>query len=207
MARSRARLLDAATACFLARGYDGTTVEQVAETAGVSRRTAFNVYADKDSLFRAALGRSVATAQRFTGSLTERVHLVPGRGDLRTALEELALDLATTVLTGPVVPLRRLLAREGERFPDLLEDYRRGAPEAVLRALAGCLADLHGRGELDVPDPAVAAEHFAFLVMGADLDRGMLGRPPPPPARVRDRARSGAAAFCRAYVPRGGAPA
>ncbi|TNM70250.1 TetR/AcrR family transcriptional regulator [Streptomyces sp. NP160] len=200
-ARSRQRVLAAATTCFLAHGYDATTVEQVAVEAGLAKRTVFNLYADKPSLFRAALERSVDTAERFTGQLLAHVHELAEAPDLRAGLGQLAEELALTVLAGPVVPLRRLLAREGERFPDLLADYRRRAPEAVLVALSSTFTVLAARKRLSVTSPDLAAEHFAFLVMGADLDRGMLGEPPPPAARIRERAAAGVDAFWRAHLP------
>lgn len=200
-ARSRQRVLAAATTCFLAHGYDATTVEQVAAEAGLAKRTVFNLYADKPSLFRAALERSIDTAERFTADLLAHVHELAESPDLRAGLVALADELATTVLAGPVVPLRRLLAREADRFPDLLADYRRRAPEAVLAALASTFATLAERGRLAVRSPELAAEHFAFLVMGADLDRGMLGQPPPPAARIGERASAGTDAFWRAHRP------
>jgi len=54
---------------------------------------------------------------------------------------------------------------------------------------------------LEIEDLEVAAEHFAFLVMGAELDRGMFSTAPPDPERVRRRADAGARAFLRAYRP------
>lgn len=44
---SRAAMIQAATQLFLAQGYDTTTVDQVAEAAGVSRRTLFRYFPSK----------------------------------------------------------------------------------------------------------------------------------------------------------------
>ena len=95
--------------------------------------------------------------------------------------------------------MRRLLASEVRRFPDLADEYRRRAPEAVICALAGTLQELSDRKQLRFEDAAVTAEHFAFLIMGADMDRGMFGAATASEARVRERADAGAAAFLRAY--------
>ena len=51
----------------------------------------------------------------------------------------------------------------------------------------------------EVPDPAVASEHFAFLVMGADLDRGMFAPSSPDVDEIHARALQGVAVFLRAY--------
>lgn len=197
--RSRALILDAAAARFVAHGYVATNVEDVAADAGVAKRTVFNVFGDKEALFREVLTRSIDTAQAFAarldGELAEQADAL--------ALPDIARRVARTVLTGPVVPLRRLLVAEAGRFPDLVAEYRRRAPERMLTAIAHLLDRLGRTGQLDVPDPELAAEHFAFLIMGADLDRGMLGGPTPSVRRVDARATAGAEAFLRAYRKRG----
>jgi AcrR family transcriptional regulator len=59
-AATQDRILEAATQLFLDRGFDATTVAQVAETAGVSRATVFWHFSDKKSLFREAFSRLVS---------------------------------------------------------------------------------------------------------------------------------------------------
>lgn len=46
--KTRQALIDAATQLFASRGYENTTVEQIARTAGVSRRTFFRYFKYKD---------------------------------------------------------------------------------------------------------------------------------------------------------------
>ncbi|MCK9795295.1 TetR/AcrR family transcriptional regulator [Isoptericola sp. 4D.3] len=48
--RTRARILDAALDLFEARGYDATTVTQVAEAAGVTEMTFFRHFPTKDAV-------------------------------------------------------------------------------------------------------------------------------------------------------------
>jgi len=193
--RSRALILDAAAARFITRGYVGTNVEDVAADAGVAKRTVFNVFQGKESLFREVLRQSIELAEAFAAGLDDEL----AEHTTTDALPGVARRLARTVLTGPVVPLRRLLVAEEARFGDLVAEYRRRAPERMLAAIAGLLERLGDSGALDVPDPMAAAEHFAFLIMGADLDRGMLGAPTPSVRRVEARATAGAAVFLRAY--------
>jgi len=57
-ARNR-ELLDRALDLFLARGFDGTTIEAVIDSVGMSRRTVYARYGDKLGLFKAALERAV----------------------------------------------------------------------------------------------------------------------------------------------------
>lgn len=48
--RSQAKIIDAARALFEARGYDGTTIEAIAERAGVGPATIYEHYGTKDAL-------------------------------------------------------------------------------------------------------------------------------------------------------------
>jgi TetR/AcrR family transcriptional regulator, mexJK operon transcriptional repressor len=196
--RSRELILRAAATVFLERGYSATTVDGIAAVAGVAKRTVYNLYADKDALFRATVLESIATADRFSNSLADTVRAVSDPGG---ELPAMGVRLAESVLLGPVLPLRRLLIMESGRFPELASEYRDRAPEAVMRAIAELFAGLMAEGLLRRAEPALAAEHFAFLVMGADLDRGMFEQRPLGRSRVRARARAGADAFLRAYAP------
>jgi len=194
--RSRSLILDAASEAFLEFGYDGTSVDDIAARAGVAKRTVYNIYGEKEELFRATLARSIAIAEQLAEILAEATTRLD---DVGKDLPALAIRLADDVLLSPVLPLRRLLISESARFEDLARDYRDRAPDMVLRALAASFSDLRDRGLLVMDDPALAAEHFAFLVIGAELDRGMFTSAPPSPEQARRRAGEGARAFLRAY--------
>jgi len=77
--RTNAAVLDAATACFVRRGYALTTMKDIAEAAGVSAQTVY-LQGNKVSLLLAAAGRS------FTGDDVEAS--VPGRGLARRLLDQ-----------------------------------------------------------------------------------------------------------------------
>jgi TetR/AcrR family transcriptional regulator, mexJK operon transcriptional repressor len=196
--RSRALILDAARACFAEHGYEQATVDDVAARAGIAKRTIYNIYGDKESLFRAAIAVSIDTAEAFTRHFQDRIAAL---ADLDRDLPDLARRLARDVITGPVIPLRRLVARESARFPDLAARYFDRAPGAVIRALAVGFADLGARGILAVPDAAQAAHHFAYLVLGPELDRRMFEDTPRALARLERDAAAAAEAFLRAYRP------
>jgi TetR/AcrR family transcriptional repressor of mexJK operon len=195
--RSRELILEASRKVFLEDGYQAATLERVATEAGIAKRTIYNLFDDKDALFRATILSAIQIAEAFATSLA---------ADVRHAgvgvehLPEIARRLAEATLLGPALPLRRLLVMESHRFPDLVGEYRNGAPEAVMSALADVLGTLAAAGGLRALEPRLAAEHFAFLVMGADLDRSMFTGVAPSSRRVRSRARAGAEVFIAAYA-------
>jgi AcrR family transcriptional regulator len=73
-AATQQAILAAATQLFLERGYEGTTVADVGERAGVSRATVFWHFSDKGGLFREAFVRLLAP---FRESLARDFHELP----------------------------------------------------------------------------------------------------------------------------------
>ena len=76
-AATQERILVAATELFIGRGYDKTTVQDVADLAGVSRATVFWHFSDKGGLFREAFSRVLSP---FRDSLARDLsHIDPGK--------------------------------------------------------------------------------------------------------------------------------
>ena len=197
--RSRALIMSAAAQVFLENGYPGTSVDDIAAAAGVSKRTVYNVFVDKEQLFRAIIGEAIATAERFSAELAATTAEAT---DVAAALTNLARELAASVLGGRVVPLRRLLIGEARRFPEFAVEYYERAPGRVMAAVAAALSAFDERGQLRIDDPEVAAEHFAFLAIGASLDRALFDSDTDAAGAdaAVERAERGAAAFLRAYA-------
>ncbi|MFW6051263.1 MAG: TetR/AcrR family transcriptional regulator [Myxococcota bacterium] len=59
---TRARILEAATAEFARKGYDGARLRDVAEAAGVHHALLHHYFGDKEGLFRAVVERAFAAA-------------------------------------------------------------------------------------------------------------------------------------------------
>lgn len=61
----RTEILDAAMQLFLRQGFEATTIEEIAQTAGISRRSYFRYFTSKDEALAEALssiGRTIAEA-------------------------------------------------------------------------------------------------------------------------------------------------
>jgi TetR/AcrR family transcriptional regulator, mexJK operon transcriptional repressor len=196
--RTRAAVVQAATALFLDGGYQGTNTEDIASAAGVSKRTLYNNFGDKETLFTEIVLGITDAAARFADDLVPRLHAAD---DVPDTLRDLARRLLRDVTRPQVLQLRRLLISEAGRFPELAREYHRRAPGRVLTALTTAFAELAARGAVTVPDPRLAAEHFAFLVLGATLDRAMFEPAQSPPSDAeRDRAAdAGVRVFLAAY--------
>lgn len=190
--------MTAASEHFLRNGYVGANVDEIAAAARVSKRTVYNIFGTKEQLFREILAEAFGTAERFS---RETASVLTDTDDLAGELKAVAVRLARIVLDPRVVRLRRLLIGEAERFPELAGEYYRRAPDRVMDTLAEAIGRLGERGLLRAPDPRLAAEHFAFLVVGAALDRALftVSEETVPQTEIEPRALAGVEAFLAAY--------
>ena len=172
-ARKRRAIMVAATALFLRNGYQGTSMDDIAAAAAVSKQTVYKNFADKERLFGEIVLGITGTAELFVDVVAETLRETE---DLEKDLRDLARRYLASVLQPEVLQLRRLVIGEAGRFPDLARSYYKRAPERVLAALAASLQRLAERGLLRLEDPVLAAQHFAFLVLSIPLDRAMFLR-------------------------------
>jgi TetR/AcrR family transcriptional regulator, mexJK operon transcriptional repressor len=199
-ARKRRAIIDAASALFLRHGYQGTSMDEIAARAGVSKQTVYKNFPDKEGLFtEIVLGTLDQAGEPFREQVEQLRHTSDLPGDLR----DLARQYLGTVIQPRVLQLRRLVIGEAGRLPALAEAYYQRAPGRTIAALAGCFGHLAGRGLLDAPDPLLAASHFAFLILGRPLDRSLFCGPDSgfTQAELIALADAGTRVFLAAYAP------
>jgi AcrR family transcriptional regulator len=196
--RKRSAILDAATTLFLRNGYLGTSMDEIAALARVSKQTVYKHFADKESLFSAIVGAAVDAAG---DPVLEDASGLADSDDLEADLRAFARGQLGRVMRPGLMQLRRLVIGEANRFPALGRAfYERGAGRSVA-ALAAAFERLAARGLLSADDPELAAAHFNWLVMAAPVNRAMLlGDDAIPSAAELDRyAEGGVRAFLAAY--------
>jgi TetR/AcrR family transcriptional repressor of mexJK operon len=196
--RKAAAILDAAGEVFLAKGYVGTSMDEVAAVASVSKQTVYKHFRDKEALFHELI---IATVQR-SGEVAD-APVLPGERPWEDELRAYARVLLHGVMQPRVLRLRRVVIGEATRFPALGRAfYDRGLARTVA-TLAPFLSGLAEEGRLAVDDPPLAAEHFVWLVLSIPLNRAMLlGDDHGVAAEDLDRyADAGVDAFLAAYAP------
>jgi TetR/AcrR family transcriptional repressor of mexJK operon len=197
-ARKRRAIVEAATGAFLAGGYRGTSMDEIAAAAGVSKQTVYKQFVDKQRLFVEIVTGTVAVAG---DPVHDEVGGLPATEDLAADLRALARRQLELVMRPQVLRLRRLVISEAARFPELGAAFYEHGAGRTTAALAAAFAALDARGLLRVPDPAVAANHFNWLVMAAPVNRAMLlGRDEAPePAELDRWAGEGVRTFLAAF--------
>lgn len=169
-ARARAAILDAATAVFLDKGYKGTSMDEVAAVAAVSKQTVYKNFTDKKSLFTEIIHRGL---DRIDDLFRDVTAALADTDDLEKDLGALARQFLANLTQPRLLKLRRLVIAEADRFPELGRSYYERGPEHVHALLAAGFSGLAERGLLKVDDPLLAANHFTWLVTSIPVNRVM----------------------------------
>jgi TetR/AcrR family transcriptional repressor of mexJK operon len=196
--RKRRAIVEAATTVFLRNGYLGTSMDEIAALAGVSKQTVYKHFADKQRLFSEIVS---STVDEVSEAVHAEVLELEDSGDVDADLGDLARRQLVAVMQPRLLQLRRLVIGEANRFPELGRIFYERGPGRTLAALATAFEHLDARGELDLDDPLLAAQHFNWLIMSSPLNEAMLlGRDDPPARADLDRyADTGVRVFLAAY--------
>jgi AcrR family transcriptional regulator len=197
-ARKRRAILEAATTVFLSNGYLGTSMDEIAALAHVSKQTVYKHFADKERLFSEIV---TATVDEIADPNSDEMLSLPATGDLDRDLRRFARRQLRAVMQPRLLQLRRLVTGEAGRFPELGRLFYERGPGRTIDALATMLEQLASRGALELDDPRVAAAHFNWLVMSIPLNQAMLlgEDTPATPAQLNRYADTGVRTFLAAY--------
>jgi AcrR family transcriptional regulator len=158
--RNRERVLAAAREVFLARGYHGATVEQIAEAAGFSTGVVYSQFGGKADLFLSLLEARIEQRIRDNAAV---VASIDGRDGLVRLLEHTAQETFAEPEWGLLVLEFRVHAA---RDPELNARYARAHARTV-SGLADVLARAGATGGLA---PEELAEVIAAISSGSQLE-------------------------------------
>lgn len=202
----RQAILSGARDVFAREGYTRASVDGIARAAGVSTRTIYNHFADKEALFLTLIQDSAAqvrTAQ--LGDIERHLGKVGHRPtDLAGDLVALARAFAVPrpEFAAHFALVRQIHAEVGHIPPEVLAGWQDSGPRPVHAALAARFADLIERGELAaVADPPRVASHFMLLTATDVVQRSFWNALPIGDDEVTEIITTGVAAFLRAYRP------
>lgn len=156
----RAAILNAAKHLFPENGFEGTSMDAIAASAGVSKLTVYSHFRDKESLF------TEAVRARCTDLMpAELFEMAPG-GATRDRLLMIARAFFTLITRDESIALHRLLTAGTGTSQKLAQMFWQAGPQTLQEGLAGFLRREVERGRLEIADVARAASQFYSLLKG-----------------------------------------
>ncbi|GAA4681884.1 TetR/AcrR family transcriptional regulator [Gordonia humi] len=160
-------LLDGALRVFARDGFSRASVGALASSAGVSTRTIYNQYGNKEALFRAViLDSATAVADRqIDHAATLLGRITDPREDLISFGEAWSTREPETALHFAMV--RQVVADREHIDPDVLDAWQEAGPRRVRDAIAGHLRRHADAGVFRIDDERIAAVQLVQLTAGS----------------------------------------
>lgn len=163
-------LLETAMEMFLERGFEHTTIRDVAAATGMTRRTVYARYADKRELFRATL-EFATVGMTIAPQALEAID----RDNLEEALVAAARLRIANTLTPAGLKLQRFLHTESYRFPELVDEVYARITGPTITFVANLLRHHNACGTTTIADPLRAAIALMNMVVGVPVRMVLLG--------------------------------
>jgi AcrR family transcriptional regulator len=148
------------------RGFDGTSIDAVAEAAGVSKPTVYARYHDKRDLFAAVLRQRIRLWLAPLSAAAEAQATEASPKSIKTTLHELSRHMLAYTLAPEAGALQRILSAQAVQFPELAKLANEEGWLRAVRAVSSLLGQAAARGQIKVDDPELAADIFLNLVLG-----------------------------------------
>lgn len=191
----RRQILEGAREAFLAQGFDGASMNDVARVAGVSKGTLYVYFPSKEALFVALVRETKARQAERLAELSD---------DLEPAetLRRFGVSLLEVLSTPESIAQVRTILGVVAKFPQVGRAfYEAGAAHGVEK-LAAYLAAETQRGRLRTPEPVIAATQFLDLCKSGLFARLLFGLAETlPRAEIEAGVARAVAAFMTLYGP------
>jgi AcrR family transcriptional regulator len=168
--RTREAIVDAALRLFDERGYEQTTIADIAEAADIAPRTFFGYFPSKEDVVFADFPADF-------DALAERLR---GRAHDETAIDALRAFIASVVEQADLKDERELCRKRIIKQSETLDAHRRALMGRMEDMLAEAIARDFGNQPGDLRPPMIASAAVAAL---GSLDKTGISDPESPPSR------------------------
>jgi TetR/AcrR family transcriptional regulator of autoinduction and epiphytic fitness len=166
---SREAIVDAAERLFMDRGFGSVSMDDLADAAGVARRTLYNQFSSKEEIFREMLLRV---------SRQLEVALPPGietQGNPEEVLGVIARAILDLHQRPGYLGFLRMVVADASHFPWIGEAFA-AVMDPQTERFVRYLAHLGAMGILDCRNPTLAAHQFMGMLNEFSLWPWMMGR-------------------------------
>ncbi len=186
MARKRAVIVEAARLAFLDKGYAESSMGRIAEAAGVSIKTVYRHFENKDDLFSAVMhaacdpnGITELESEPVPPSPIADASAIPPRPWARkvpaAALPLAGVDYLNDLLEPEKLSLYRVVARDAHRFPELGQRYQAEISARRIELMAVYLEQWSDSEKWKLKNSRHAAITFLALLRADLFDDALFG--------------------------------
>jgi AcrR family transcriptional regulator len=192
----RRQILDGARQVFLAEGFDGASMGEIAKVAGVSKGTLYVYFDSKEALFAAL------TTEEKKGLAEVLFRLDADDPDVRKVLSRLGETYLSHMGNPEHISSVRMVIAAAEKFPNLGKSFFEAGPCQGLARLGAYLDRQVEAGRLRIEDTRVAAQHFLDLCQGGTMRRLLFNAgDAPTPEEIKHNVADAIRVFFAAYGP------
>ena len=166
---SREAIVAAAEQLFLARGFGAVSMDELAEAAGVARRTLYNQFANKEEIFREML---LNVSHQLEGAFPPGIET---QGDVENVLRLVARMILDLHQHPEYLGFLRMVVADSRQFPWIAGEFA-AVMDPQTERLTRYLAHLTAIGILDCANPTLAAHQFMGMLNELSLWPWMMGR-------------------------------
>ena len=166
---SREAIVEAASRLFLQQGFGAVSMDELAEAAGVARRTLYNQFSNKEEIFREML-------LTVSGHLEEA--FPPGietQGDVNEVLRLVARMIMELHRRPEYLGFLRMVVADSRQFPWIAEEFA-AVMDPLTERLGRYVAHLTAMGVLECRNPTLAAHQFMGILNEFSLWPWLMGR-------------------------------
>jgi AcrR family transcriptional regulator len=193
----RRQIMEGARAMFLAQGFDGASMGEIARQAGVSKGTLYVYFDSKEQLFQAIVEEECHTQAEQVFALDSNDHNVDA------VLLRLGKDFVRFLCTPTRVSPLRTVISIADRMPELGKRFYETGPASGIAKVAGYLEDQVAAGVLAIEDCELAAGQFLDSCQSTMFKPLMFNASGPPTEKRIDYVVARAVrTFLAAYAPR-----
>lgn len=156
------QVLSGARTVFMADGFEGASVDEIARVAAVSKATLYSYFPDKRHLFMEVANAECARQSQEALDNVDRS--APPEQVLTQAGHHFLRFLTSTF----GVQIFRICVAEADRFPEIGRRFYSSGPAVMRAEMALYFEQAVARGELQIDDYILAADQFGELCK-ADL--------------------------------------
>ncbi len=190
------QILEGARKVFLAKGFDGASMNDIAKVAGVSKGTLYVYFESKERLFVDLI------AEEKRADLWPVISLDHNDHDIEAVLNRFGQEFLGLLTRPYYIKAMRTVFSIVERMPEIGADYYARGPQICLEKLAAYLEAQVQAGKVEIEDCGLAAQQFMDLSQAGSLRRLLFNAAPTPSeAEIASQVARAVTFFLKVYKP------